>query len=616
MQKKINRTTENVSRIVSSTTIFRKRTIKQQFGFIDNRPRRSGNSFSDNRLIQCFNIKIKYDPLNPQHKKETTVDTNDYTFIQLLEILIHSNNKEYLKNGSFETLMDHLILPEQKEKWFYALQQVPSLVTSADKCLQNCKKESPIKDIAKEYLEALLQVSNPDVYFTSVKLAKLSREEQQNERYSTFQSQAIKLKEEQKEEKKRQERLVIQERARRFIQLACYFAVEIPQEFAPQREEMLVFISKKGTIPFGLHSDELPEDITVNKVLDFIRVTQDRASEIVHYINEKKPGSFPMTYLESLPEPYRIQIIGLRKRIQCILAPYATLIADFIPGSKLKYRGSLADGIKNFTKSIPVITGPVIMDFGKKALCVNINAFDIDAFIEIPESLWSKWEEYGIIPDRKSQAIKGKILLETWIPMLEKIRHKNIAAYSEIGKMKCIRQLEIHVQHELIGLRGYKADHKTGLPEFEMVLQPESKTKQSHVYGKPYPMGELSRSGSAYQELLARFAQLKEEGVDESASWLQETDQTIIPQTMSPQKALIAINSPFRKLQQIDLTGSSVTVTSEMVDHFITMIEAGQLPFLREFKVDASAITSEHRRRAWAVLPLFFSLTNDKTLNY
>ena len=58
-------------------------------------------------------------------------------------------------------------------------------------------------------------------------------------------------------------------------------------------------------------------------------------------------------------------------------------------------------------------------------------------------------------------------------------------------------------------------------------------------YGKPYPRGELSRGGSALQELMARYKLLQEQQLNVPASWIPETHQTIDPSlaTQAPASA-------------------------------------------------------------------------------
>ncbi|HLL53300.1 MAG TPA: hypothetical protein VK447_07135, partial [Myxococcaceae bacterium] len=90
---------------------------------------------------------------------------------------------------------------------------------------------------------------------------------------------------------------------------------------------------------------------------------------------------------------YEVQVNQLRLGVWMALrtiVPSLSLLNRFGP-CRLCYRGSLTDAVRNAKKSGETSTGKV-------AQLLDLSAFDVDAFIEVPDALWEYWCGKKFVP--------------------------------------------------------------------------------------------------------------------------------------------------------------------------------------------------------------------------
>jgi hypothetical protein len=459
--------------------------------------------------------------------------------VQLL--LSAGRNLGYFQGGEkdlgYQRLAAYLDNPSCAESWLQLLLQDPGKVRKASGFLAKVfGLNTTIPKVALHYLETVpVEKLEERTFFAAIQLANL--DEEGKLKVQEKREKAIEKNTETENQKAKERREHYRQQGQLYLQIGAYFCSEIPD--SSLRMDMLMLLAECAQ-EMGIHEDEAPkhmEPALLEKTMQKIRA---QAMKIVTIVNESETGEkIPTSFEESLDPKYREQIVLIRQQIQSILEPISASIEKIVPGAVLRYRGSLTDGIKNFTKSKPLnvidsLTGDVIkiteIDFGKKAIPVNLEAFDLDAFIEIPMDLWTEWEQAGLMLDRKESPIKGKLLLEQWLGHLNKLTETNSKAGPAIDIVVQLLQLEKIAQIELLKVKGYKTKetgNKETVADFEMVLQSPNKTRKEKEYGKPYPLGELSRGGSAYEELMARFDLLQEHELNVLAAWVDEVNGTI-----------------------------------------------------------------------------------------
>lgn len=154
-----------------------------------------------------------------------------------------------------------------------------------------------------------------------------------------------------------------------------------------------------------------------------------------------------------------------------ILALYKAAIADAIPGSKIKFRGSLASGWKGPHKVIKETN---------TAQRFNPREFDCDAFVEIPDPMWHKeLVNTGILEDPTKPWAK-----------LEQLRGWSRATALMSAQRQIIGQLR--------DIEGYQRED--GEPHFELTVQTEGETLKKTLEGNVYPTGALSNAGASAME--------------------------------------------------------------------------------------------------------------------
>ena len=492
------------------------------------------------RTLQRFPIRTRVDPLKPTHTKEKTVDTDAYTFAQLVEILISRRNAPYVDDGSFRDLGRHLAGAGAAE-WRALIAAAPNSVRSAVTVLRKLDVDTAaITAGAAAYIRGL-GVDEPfeeRAFFAAKALAGLPEEET-----AALLERAKRQVAEAREQAAVAKRGALLAEAGHFLQIAAYFWAEIPDAVADARFDFLQ-LTAEWAARVGLHESPAASPISEELLAKMIADVQAAARRVVE-LAEGKRAPVPSTFEGALPASVRDPVMRIRAEVQRILQPIAAEVARLLPQGALRYRGSLTDAAKNYNKSTPLVALIInarpedidVLDYGKRATPVNTAAYDIDAFIEVADSQWEAWEQAGLIPERKEQAIKGKVLLEAWVEDLAKSTKPGAA--DTLVLARALRALEQRAQTELAQLAGYKRREDGISADFDMALQPARKSRHEVEYGKPYPRGELSRGGSALQELMARYKLLQEQQLNVPASWIPETHQTIDPSlaTQAPASA-------------------------------------------------------------------------------
>ena len=193
-----------------------------------------------------------------------------------------------------------------------------------------------------------------------------------------------------------------------------------------------------------------------------------------------------------------------------------------------RYRGSLTDGLKNEEKSVSLGMGRP-----KLVRVINLNSFDIDAFLEIDSATWKRWEAAGLFP--LGQAIKdGKIGLRA---LSKSLRYQKDNAKTEETRAlaerlyKAVQELltlELQIQDELAEISGYKrtdADRSKG--DFGFLLQSSTTTESQTKRGKRYPADQLAATNLRLTDLLHIEVRRVAVGEDAIEIGLGERQRTI-----------------------------------------------------------------------------------------
>ncbi len=579
-------------------------------------------------------ITVKYNPQAPTHKRATQVNTDDYGDSQLLDMLGATGNAEYVEDKSFVGLAREIVqrvgTGEDGGDWYVLFHHLDTgVIKNANKVFQKLAEDlgllsSPFTEVAGEYVQGLLLSLAEGVEFildlerAALAIQLVGNKSTDVQKLRKMLAPYFQAQQQAKQEREKDE---ILKSGRSFLQLGAYFGSEIPIEragvFRRNFFELLRCKAQELETLRGQDLRDMPPKRMLTALEEIKKELKDSASRSVERLSDTRRAQLPTTFEETLGQDLQHRIRGLRQRVQMILEPVAVLIHDVYPGARLLYRGSLTDGVKNYTKSQSSAKLPEWnqLQFGNKATHINVSAFDVDAFIELPNALWDRWLKFDIIPDRKDQAIKGKIILEAWIPMLEKLAHqRNVAAYCELPKIRYLQGLETILQAQLMLLDGYKQNQTRA--EFEMVLQPKRKTESAKKYGKPYKLGELSRSGSAYQELMSTIKSLKDEGLDEDGAWIEETHMLVAPRYTSVARAeKILTGRAAMRYKVLDLSATTFLLPKD-IEVLVQAIEDGYLPFLTDLHLSSSSLTKEQRKRIWDVLPVKIHLKDQTTLNF
>lgn len=475
--------------------------------------------------VQMIKVTTQFDPKNPTHSKEKEIETDTLSPQELLEMLTHGRNKQRDMSALLPVIESRI----DQETWTLLLRQNAKLVSQAYGYLKETGAAGAIQQASRGLLEdGFLPDENPMAVFELKKLSGMSKEELSE--YQDLFDRAIMWEGMARREREMAEAQGRMQVIRRYFQTALDFWTTVPDGVVDERKSAFMDLLHQLDEAIGITGGDTPyltlEEEDQTMVESFVNHLAAEAKAIVSAV-EDEDEFFPKELEQTLPKEDQQQVALLRGLVQKALGPCAAGVAKLIPGAVIRYRGSLTDAIKNFTKSVS-FTKFTELDLGKKAIPINLGAFDVDAYVEIPDSQWKDWEKKGLLPDRKDSPIKGKVVLEVWKSHLQKVNTSEATSLSETVDQ--LQELEEECRNQLAKVPGYKLNQQTSRPDFDLVAQPEAKTKKEKEYGKPYPLGEVSKGGSPYQELVARMEMLREDGVQCLAVWLPEKHIEIEPE--------------------------------------------------------------------------------------
>jgi hypothetical protein len=163
-----------------------------------------------------------------------------------------------------------------------------------------------------------------------------------------------------------------------------------------------------------------------------------------------------------------------------VIGPHVESIQAELPGSVVKFRGSLARGLKSFRKPDPTTGGVQRFD---------PTSFDADAFIEVDDDDWEVFESWGV-------KLRDKLTLARALTLATQ---EGDADYA--GKLTRLIAIESKIQRQLKGVPGYSGKLRGGgrsrewVGDFYLLLQPAGKSAAQISEGNPYPEGMLTASG-------------------------------------------------------------------------------------------------------------------------
>lgn len=193
-----------------------------------------------------------------------------------------------------------------------------------------------------------------------------------------------------------------------------------------------------------------------------------------------------------------------RDAVRELMEQSKPVILRLFGGAALKYRGSLTSGWRSYPKSVD-----------DTAQRMRLEAFDVDAFVEVPKETWATWEKARFITGRYKDTHRIQLAdLQRFVAQAD--------GYAALKQdLEVLRGEESRLQSALSEISGYKTI--AGKADFFFVIQSEEKSLSQELYGNPYPPGQLASAGMKYGELLLKHAILSEESLSlPQASFLPE----------------------------------------------------------------------------------------------
>jgi hypothetical protein len=224
------------------------------------------------------------------------------------------------------------------------------------------------------------------------------------------------------------------------------------------------------------------------------------------------------------------KLLETRRKVNAALLSLAQAVLALDPSldCRLCYRGSLTDATRNATKSISlqhlvdaVLSAPGATSFNftqtvteatrrsLSARVINLNSFDVDAFVEVPNGVWDEWVQNKFVPALGAQ--KKKISLTDMVNHMlffkktpEQFAMLNIplnraqAGMALGGKLEELEREMRRAQSKLSSIAGYKRNGD-GEIDFSLIIQPARTTHAQVQRGKPYPVGQLDHPLSLHR---------------------------------------------------------------------------------------------------------------------
>lgn len=169
-----------------------------------------------------------------------------------------------------------------------------------------------------------------------------------------------------------------------------------------------------------------------------------------------------------------------RHQVGDVLARAEAGIRAWVRGASIAYRGSLATGWRNETKSVDGIAQPI-----------NLLVFDSDAFVTIPNATWAEWHRLGIVSNRHQD---DKLPLPDLIQSANGARANGPEELRVSKQLDGILQVEGQLRDAMKSVAGYKRSPNNEA-DFGFVLQPASKTARELTAGNLYPLGQIAAAG-------------------------------------------------------------------------------------------------------------------------
>lgn len=165
--------------------------------------------------------------------------------------------------------------------------------------------------------------------------------------------------------------------------------------------------------------------------------------------------------------------------VAAVIGPYIDDIQAAWPSAVVKFRGSLARGLKSFPKPDPVTGGVQRFD---------PTAFDADAFIEISNDDWNDFRDFG--------ATTGKLTLADALVLA---RGAGATGYEDV--LAEMIEIEAKIRADLGAVQGYKQKtvgrgrNASTSADFYFVIQSRSASGKQIEKGNPYKAGMLAKGG-------------------------------------------------------------------------------------------------------------------------
>jgi hypothetical protein len=209
---------------------------------------------------------------------------------------------------------------------------------------------------------------------------------------------------------------------------------------------------------------------------------------------------------------YEAHLERLRFRVWDALRPLVPIISILERGGKCRlcYRGSLTDGLRNAKKSL-------VGQQGSIAQVLDLRAFDVDAFIEVPDDIWDDWVAKSFVPDYKKNAQWSltdlHIHLKFYLKPIGEIPKGKLLLYAEATvlreKVGLVIQYMEGAKAALAKIPGYKTTN-SGLADFSLVIQPAKKTAKETEHGKAYDQRSLAWSRLGLTEVFLPHEEQRE----------------------------------------------------------------------------------------------------------
>jgi hypothetical protein len=173
-------------------------------------------------------------------------------------------------------------------------------------------------------------------------------------------------------------------------------------------------------------------------------------------------------------------VVPKQTAVANVVGPHVAAIEAQLPGCAVKFRGSLARGLKSFRKPDPGTGGVQRFD---------PTHFDADAFIEVDDDTWAELETIGA-SDATKLTVAGALALA------EAAEHRELAA-----SFTRIAAIEKQIQRGLVRVAGYstKPDPdgppRSRIGDFYLLVQSATKSSEQVEAGNPYRTGMLAAAG-------------------------------------------------------------------------------------------------------------------------